>query len=127
MNINDIGKFEKQNSNLKIRINVYGYYDIERVNEVFPIRISKLKAKNTIDLLLFNEHYFLIKNFNRFCGQAGGTNHYFCHNCLQGFDKNYKLLKHNDKCFLTKPSNVKLPIENNVMKFNNYDHKLGKI
>ena len=127
MNVNDIGKFEKQNSHLKIRINVYGYYNIERENEIFPIRISKFKAKNTIDLLLFNEHYFLIKNFNRFCGQSGGTYHYFCHNCLQGFDKNEKLLKHNYNCFSMKSSNVKLPIDDNVMKFTNFDHKIGKI
>ena len=25
-----------------------------------------------------------------------------------------------------KSSNVKLPIEDNIMKFNNYDHKIGK-
>ena len=127
MDINDVGKFEKQNSHLDIRINIYGFYNIERENEIFPVRISKLKAKTTIDLLLFNEHYFLIKNFNRFCGQAGHTNHYFCHNCLQGFDKNFKLTKHNDNCFSMKSSNVKLPIDDNIMKFNNYNHKIGKI
>ena len=126
MNINDIGKLEKQNTHLDIRINIYGYYNIERENEIFPIRISKLKAKNTIDLLLFNEHYFLIKNFNRFCGQAGGSNHHFCHNCLQGFNKDSKLRKHSDNCFLNKSSNVKMPSEDNIMKFTNFDHKIGK-
>ena len=60
--IKDIDKIEKQN---QININVFGYD-----NGAYPIRISKAKFRDHLELLWIeegeNSHYVLIKNFNAF-------------------------------------------------------------
>ncbi len=81
--LSQIDKFEKINNHLDFKINIYGYNDIENKSEVFPIRISRSNAKIDVDLLLFEEHYYLIKNFNRLIGSSGRKYHHFCKNCLQ--------------------------------------------
>ena len=62
MELDDIGKFEKQNRGLAI--NVFG----EEREEIYPLRWSKIKTK-PINLLLISDsetrHYCLIKNMSR--------------------------------------------------------------
>ena len=68
VSIKDMDKIEKQN---KININVYGYNEDEKY--VFPIRNSKEKNEDTLNVLLiggetksgYRQHYVLIKDFNR--------------------------------------------------------------
>jgi hypothetical protein len=119
-----IEKFEKLNKHLSLKINIYGYNNIERKSELFPIKISKIEGKNEIDLLLFNDHFFFIKNFNRLVGCRGGKYHYFCKRCLQGFASIKKLDIHKDNCSYNKPKKVIMPVENEKLKFCNFNHCL---
>lgn len=63
INVKQYNKIEKQNN---IDINVFGYENIQP----YQIYVSKAKFDNAMNLLLItdgeNEHYVLIKDFNRF-------------------------------------------------------------
>ena len=117
--------FEKQNKHLDIRINIYGYDQSNYKNpNIFPVRISKTKAKNTVDLLLYEEHFYLIKNFNRFCGRKGVTLHHFCRNCLLGYRTENQLKIHQENCYVNSPTKIIMPTENDSIHFSNYENKL---
>ena len=118
-------RFEAQNKHLDMRINIYGYNQLNYANpNIFPVIISKTKAKNTIDLLLYEEHFYLIKNFNRFCGRKGISSHHFCRNCLIGYRTKSQLNKHEEDCSINSPTKIIMPIENDSMKFSNHENKL---
>ena len=76
----DYNRIEKQNHT---RVNVFGYDN----GQASPIYISKEKYEMELDLLLIQEHYVLIKDFNRF--MYNKTKHkerkHFCKYCLQNF------------------------------------------
>jgi hypothetical protein len=113
----------KMNSYLNLKINVYGFNNIDRKCEVFPIRISRIQAKNQIDLLLYNDHFFLIKNFNRLLG-ASGKKYHFCNNCLQGFKSKHILKRHETNCFFNKPSKIYMPTDNKILKFRDFHQNI---
>ena len=76
----EIKKFEKNNC---FRINVFGYEESLKV--IYPIYFSKQSVDFTeIDLLLYKNHYFLIKRFNALMNYKKSINH-FCKKCLVGF------------------------------------------
>ena len=76
--IADIPKFESSNN---LKINVMG------VNEKFvvPIYLSKARSDKEINLLYYENHYFLIKNIARLLGKQGLNKAHFCLRCCQGF------------------------------------------
>lgn len=114
-----IKKFEKDNKHHDIRINVFGWSTAQnRFGEVVPIQISKTIAGNTINLMLIENHYYYIKNFNHLIGTSGGSYHHFCENCLQGFVNEEKLKIHGQNCQFFNPSRVILPRKGeNILKF----------
>ena len=65
MNLKDISKFEKLNSELP-GINVFS---VDDKKTIYPLRMADRDCKNTIDLFFIEEdgvgHYTLIKNFSR--------------------------------------------------------------
>ena len=125
MDLRHIDKFELQNSHLNFKINLYGFNNRQnRRGNIFPIKISKIKAKTIVNLLLFNEHYYFIQNFNRLNGRQGGKFHRFCYSCLQSFEKQVKLDKHVELCYQNKPVKTKMP-EYPMMKFNKFSNQLG--
>ena len=109
--LNDIDKFEQNNNNLDISINVYSYdKNNTSISLVNPLRISKYyNAKNIVNLLLFNDHYFWIKNLNRLIGNFASINHHFCHACFASFDRKSRLDNHKEICQKYKPSIAILP------------------
>ena len=110
VDIKSIKKFELNNKHLNIRINVYSWESIGLFqSSVVPIYISKLKAENTIKLLLHDNHYWLIKNFNRLGGSFGSTYHRYCENCLCGFHTKQKLKNHRKYCQHFKPTATIMP------------------
>jgi hypothetical protein len=119
-----VEKFEKMNSHLNLKINVYGFNNMDRKSEVFPIRISRIQAKNQIDLLLYNDHYFLIKDCNRLLGASGKKYHHFCKNCLQGFKSKHIMKGNETKCFFNKPSKIYMPTDNKILKFYDYHQNI---
>ena len=78
--LKDIPKIEKQNN---INVNIFGWEN----SLAFPIYISKEKHKKVMNLLLYNNHYVLINNFNRFMYNYTKHNDkkHFCTYCLQCF------------------------------------------
>jgi len=107
--IRQIKKFEKQNA---LKINIFG---IEN-SDIFPIYMSKaISRKNEIDLLLYKNHYFLIKSFNRLLNAHRGV-HHFCKNCLNGFQRESSLIAHKKVCLTNKPQSVRMP-QDTTLKF----------
>lgn len=123
--IRQLEQFERQNSHLNFKINIYGFDDTSnRRMHIFPVKLSTNNGKN-INLLLYNNHYYLINNFDRLNGIQGGKYHKFCLMCLMGFQTEEKLKKHQELCSYNKPKKVVMP-DVNIMKFDNFSKKLGK-
>src|SRR5258708_4220653 len=111
-----IHKFEKDNKKHDIRINIYGWNNLidDRRSYIVPIQISKTEAKNTINLLLYKDHYFYIKKLNRILGTWNSNYHYFCENCLIGFKDKLLLEKHRQCCSFFKPTLTLFPSEKHI-------------
>ncbi|GBN08354.1 hypothetical protein AVEN_87773-1 [Araneus ventricosus] len=109
--ISKVAQFETLNN---LRINVYGWEE----NEIFPMYVSKQTKEYTcIDLLYYEKHFFLIKNFNRLMNQKNGT-HFYCRKCLSGFSRRDTLILHKVLCQEMKPQRVSMP-KNTTLKFTN--------
>ena len=122
--LKDIDKFEENNVNLDIGINVYSFdKNNTAISLVNPLRISnKYNSKNLINLLLYEDHYFWIKNFNRLVGNFTTTKNHFCHACFASFNRKSRLDKHKEICQKYKPSIAILPNEdNNKLYFRQYE------
>ena len=123
VDIKQMNKIEKQNS---INVNVFSYES----KQLFPIRISKEKNKDHLNLLLIteneNHHYVLIKDFNKLMYRQ--TKHkarkHFCMYCLQCFSSERVLNNHTENCMvLNGEQAIKMPTKgDNILKFNNF-HK----
>lgn len=93
---NDILKFEKLNSKLKISFNIYHYH-----NEFSVIRLSKTEMKNHINILMIHDvndfHYCYIKNLSKLL-RSHVTKHsdsvVFCNQCLSHFSKQAEYALH---------------------------------
>ena len=116
--INQIPKIENQNGNLGF--NVFGYED----KQVFPLYITK--KKDVCNILLYNNHYILIKDFNRLMfnqTKYEGKKH-FCFHCLQCFSSEAVLQKHKPDCMAFNGMQaIKMPKEK-VLKFTNFHKQL---
>ena len=92
-------KFEKQNNKI---INVFMYDNTNiKCPFIYPFYLSKNpNHKDAIDLLLYNDHYCLIKNFDglNFSITKGKTKKYFCKRCLCHFKSEEKLNDHIVMC-----------------------------
>ena len=121
MALSSVEKFEKQNSDLDICINIFNYdANDTKISLIKPMKISNnFNAKNIINLLLYKDHYLYIKNFNRLAGNFTTRKRYYCFACFSGFRNRDKLSKHKNLCQIFKPSIVILPNKNeNILKYN---------
>ena len=110
--LSDICAFERKN-NLKIHV-----FGIEN-NDVFPLYVSKNENKSrypNIDLLFFQNHYFLITNLGSFLISKPGL-YYFCRNCMNGFQRKSTLNSHKLLCEKQNPQKLSIP-SNLTLKFN---------
>ena len=105
-----IDKFEKQNP---YAINVLGY---EKV--VYPLRISKKKNEQVINLLLIaNEetnHFCWIKNMSRLIYGDVSNHHgkrHFCYRCLNSFPSVKSLDKHTEYCQNNEEVKIEMPMD----------------
>ena len=107
MKLKNIGKFETKNKHLNIRINVYSWETIDLFTQALvPILISKRKSQFTINLLLYQNHFYFIKNFNRIMSSFGSNVRKFCYNCMSGFLTEKRLQNHLENCRFFKPTKV---------------------
>ena len=121
--IKDIDKIEKQN---QINVNVFGYD-----KGAYPIRISKAKFKDHLELLWIeekeNSHYVLIKNFNQF--MTSFTKHkdrkYFCMSCLHCCSSERTLEMHRQDCLAINGTQaIRMPEEGSKIYFQNHQKML---
>ena len=111
----DYSKIEVMN---KININSFSYED----KIIYPVYLSDQSFDDVLDLLLVNNHYVLIKDFNRlmFSKTKNKNNKWFCKSCLCCFSSEIVLKSHKKDCLLINGGqNVKL--EKGFIEFNNFN------
>jgi hypothetical protein len=116
--ITDVPKFEKLNNR---SINVF---TCTKKGVVQPLYLSNKDYQNAVDLLLYNQHYALIKNFNRL--NSNKTNHkevkYICKRCMTHFQSQNKLDDHVKDCENFDYTKIVMPKEEDKFyKFKNYN------
>ena len=105
----DIKHFEKDNKHLELKINLYGFESIDLFNQsVIPLYISKQKAKHTMNILKYKNHFYLIRNFDRLLSNDLGYRK-FCYRCLSGFNTIIDLNKHLELCENFDARLIKMP------------------
>ena len=94
----------------KININVFSYEN----KNVYPAYLSDQRLDKVLDLLLVNNHYVLIKDFNRlmFNKNKCKNKKWFCKSCLQCFSSMVKIV-----CQLM----VLIKLEREFIEFNNFN------
>ena len=109
--------FEKLNP--QISINVFGFEGV-----VYPLRLSKRKSEQTINLLLISDgekqHYCLIKSLSRLLSsQVSGhkESNVFCLNCLNHFPNEEKLKIHEEYCLKNQAIRIEMPEEGSLVTF----------
>ena len=126
MQINDVGKIEKQNS---INISIFGYEN----EKLYRIRISEEEYDDHMDLLYIaegkNSHYVLIKNFNSL--MYNFTKHkdtkHFCKRCLHCVSSKNLLERHKGDCFLINGTQaIEMSAEGSKIYFKNH-HKMQPV
>ena len=117
--------FEKFNPS--ISINVFGFED--RV--VYPLRLSKIKSEQTINLLLISDgekqHYCLIKSLSRLLSsQVSGhkESNSFCLNCLNHFPNEEKLKIHEEYCLKNQAIRIEMPEEGSFISFIHHNRSI---
>ena len=118
--IKDITLFEKQNN---ISISCFGYD-----KEVYPLYVSQEQDERHVDLLYYEGHYCLIRDFNRLMYSYNKHNEkkHFCRYCLHAYSKKELLVNHISDCYaINGTQKVSLPDEDHkILKFTNYDKQL---
>ena len=96
MKIIDIDKFEKLNNQLSI--NVFEYTtDDDNDYKLVPLYIFKnIENRRIIDLILYKNHYILLKKLHVFIGKH--DNSYVCRNCLSSYSVQSELITHKKLC-----------------------------
>jgi len=112
---------------LPFAINVFSFDD-DTGRSRFPKYNSLKTDVPVIDLLYWNEHFALIKDFNTFMCDISKTAHlqHFCRRCFGHFRKESSLLNHQRYClgFHGCKTNIRMPKENSKCEFNNIKNQL---
>lgn len=137
--VKDIGKFERENESLSLRINVL-YKENE---DMFPLRVSKnIHAKNTINLLLvqfFHEesgrllrHYYMVNNLHKLIRKEyfkkDSKKHSYekgfpCVNCFTTLSSQRLLDNHFEKCSKNSPTSISFPHDGRDISFEEHNKK----
>ena len=115
-----------ENNNPSISINVFGYEE-----EVYPLKISKEKRINNIDLLWISDeekqHYCLINNMSRLI-RSKLTKHHetaeICRSCLNHFPNKDKLKNHEEYCFQNETVKIEMPKEESSISFKHHNRSI---
>ena len=122
--LDQIAIFEKNNP--QISINVFGFE-----GAVYPLRLSKSKSEQTINLLLISDgekqHYCLIKSLSRLLSSQmskhGHTN-MFCLNCLNHFPNEEKLKIHEEYCLKNQAIRIEMPEKGSFISFIHHNRSI---
>ena len=102
----------------KININVFSYED----KIIYPVYLSDQSFNDALDLLLLNNHYVLIKDFNRlmFNKNKSKNKKWFCKSCLQCFSSKIVLNSHKKDCLIIN-DRQRVKLEKRFIEFNNFN------
>ena len=122
VSLKDIDKFEKQNP--RIFITVFGYED----KNVYVLRNSEnTNREHNVILLLIKEegvnHYCLVKNISRLLSSQVSKHRgkkYFCMRCLNPFNDQKALDKHEEYCSNHEAVKIIMPEKGTMLRFKNY-------
>ena len=120
ISLKEVQKFEKKSI---VSVNVYGFEDI-----IFPMHISAHVGKQFhVDLLLHNDHYYLITNMGAMLGLSGKCNRrktYVCQYCLCYFIKFERFEMHKNLCFRNNHQYEMPVIGKNNLSFANFHNMI---
>ena len=93
----DVHKFDELN-NLSVNIYELNFYqDGEKwKHSLIPIEISKIESDKVIDLLIYKNHFSLIKKLHVFLGNHNKS--FICRRCLNSYTCENALTNHKEKC-----------------------------
>ena len=93
----DVHRFNELN-NLSVNIYELNFYqDCDKwKHNLIPIEISKNESDNVIDLLIYKNHYALIKKLHVFLGDHNKS--FVCRRCLNSYTCENALKNHKEKC-----------------------------
>ena len=119
--ITDIDNFEKLNNQLSKNVFEYSKEDDNDYNLV-PLYISKnIENRRIIDLILYKNHYILLKKLHVFIGKH--DNSFVCRNFLSSYTVLSKLITHKRLC-CNKNKSVYIPSKESHVKWNKYYQKM---
>ena len=124
VSLGHVKTFEKHNP---YAINVYGYE-----GSLYPLRISEKHEAPVINLLLISNgemsHYCWIKNMSRLLSSQINNHHHtrmFCSRCLNSFQNQTSLDKHQEWCSRHEAVNIKMPDDKDAhLVFKNFNRKM---
>ena len=113
----DVSEFEKKTP---VSVNIYSF----EKGVVFPVRVSNARDRSmSVDLLLYRNHYFSIKNLPRLVvgsQRASERKTYVCHHCLSYFARKSCFDLHVSLC-TKKCQQLKFPSQEAAfVKFDNF-------
>ena len=102
----------------KINIDVFSYEN----KIIYPVYLSDQSFIDVLDLLLINNHYVLIKDFNRlmFNKNKSKNKKWFCKICLQCFSSEIVLNNHKKDCLMIN-GRQRVKLEKGFIEFNNFN------
>ena len=108
----------------KININVFSYED----KIIYHIYLSDQSFNDVLDLLLINNHYALIKDFNRlmFNKTKSKNKKWFCKSCSQCFSNEKVLLEHGKDCLIVN-GRQRIKLKKGFIEFNNFNKMIPSL
>ena len=93
----DVHRFNELN-NISVNLYELNFYQDgdKRKHNLIPIEFSKNESDNVIDLLIFKNHYALVKKLHVFLGDHNKS--FVCRRCLNSFTCENALINHKEKC-----------------------------
>ena len=124
--LNDIDKFEKNNPGYSVNV-----LAINNTNKkLYPLRVSRIKVGNVIDLLLVTEseksHYYWIKSLSRLLSNQidrRDSFRFFCKNCFHRFYNETALLNHKEYCYNNAAQKIIFPNKDNQKIYFKHDER----
>ena len=116
--IKDLSKIE----NL-LETNIYVYTCDKNLKNRLPVYKSDKNYEKFLDLLLYEEHYMIIKNISRFFYPDDKNKIYFCRNCCNKMYSQKKFHEHLQFC-LTNKAQILLPSNNKYLQFKNLQNTI---
>ena len=123
LDVSDVKKFEKLN-NLAINIFELSFYQNDKIwkHKLIPLEISENKNGDyEIDLLIYKNHYVLIKKLHVFLGKSKCT--HVCRRCLSSYSSEKVLEKHKFKCKQQEITSIRTSNESHIY-WKKYFHKI---